>query len=263
MAAILAAPARPVLISFGRLVYEVRRVNSDDLRRVGYAVLEGESSVRAAEREIKDEARRARKLLRGLSGEAKTTEARRIEGELEEKEEKRLELMLESPQRQVALLERSAAYICAAIVGAGRLLDGVASPDLGTVIDAADPALVLEDLRSDAEIEAGKPPIYVEPIRYVQEEAEQDPDKGRIWVHALPEGERRILGGAVIVLQGVSREIRPFRLEPPAAPDAGQPVDEVSPPPARDPDARPSGPSAGHRSKGSRVSSPKRESKRV
>jgi hypothetical protein len=255
MAAILAAPARPVLISFGRLVYEVRRVNSDDLRRVGYAVLEGAASVRAAEKEIKEESRKARALLKATPAEELAEQEALAEERLAEISIRRFEALTATPQSQVALLERCGAYICAAVVGAGRLREEVETPDLGVVVAADDPATVLEDLRSDAEIEAGKPPIYVERISYVRLEAEQNIDAGRIWLHALPEDDRSLLGSAIILLQSVSREVTPFRLCPRGAPADRRAGEEVQPAAARDPDARPVPNRASRRSKRGRATS--------
>lgn len=239
MAALLAAPARPVLISFGRLVYEVKRVNSDDLRRVGYAVLEGAASVKQAEAEIKQESKRARALLKATPAEELAEQQRLADERLEELSMRRLESITATPQSQVALLERCGAYICAAIVGAGRLRAEVETPDLGVVVSADDPAEVLEDLRSEEEIEAGKPPIYVERISYVRLEAEQNIEAGRIWLHALPEDDRSLLGSAIILLQSVSREVTPFRLSPRRSDDARRASEEVQQAPARDPASKP------------------------
>lgn len=226
MASILAAPARPQLLAFRGFVYEVQRASSDALSRVGYAVLEGEASVKAAEREIREDLRKLREVIKATPPEEREAARERLERQVFEKQVKRLELMQAKPEQQIAMLERCNAYICAAVVGAGKLLPEYEDTPIG-VIEAADPAAVLVDLRSEEEIAEGKRPSYVEPIRYVQTLAEQDVAKGLIWVRALPEEDREALGSAIISLQGVAKEIKPFRLGPSAAREDRRAGEEV------------------------------------
>ena len=234
LAATIAAPAAPKLIAWGDLVYRVRRVDSDDLRRVGFAALEGSASVREAETELRRLQREARARISKLTPEEAIVELEKAAAREAEIAEQRLVAVLGRPEGQTALLDRYDAYICAAITGAGRLLATTERRPPGVVVDADDPAKVLEDLRDQEEIEAGKEPVYIEAIRFSQREAEHDPDRGVVWIHALSEDQRRLLGAAIGILQSVTGALVPFRLEPRGPADPGETVSILQQAPERD-----------------------------
>lgn len=247
LAAAIAATTKPRLIAWGDLVYRVIRVDSDDLRRVGFATLEGAASVREVDvrlREVQRQTRAKVSKLKPEEAEAELAKAKEREAALAED---RLVALLGRAEAQVAVLDRYDAYICSAITGVGRLLDTTERHPLGVVVDVSyeDRATVLEDLRDEAEVGAGAEPIYIEQIRFVQSEKDHDPDKGRVWVHSLNEEQRRLLGTAIAVLQSVAGDLVPFRLQPRAPADPGEAGDPIQQATARDPGPGTGGSGAG------------------
>lgn len=255
LAAEIAAPAKSRLVVLGSLVYRIVRVNSDELRRVGYAGLEGAASVRAVETQLRQHQRELRAKLSGLKGEA-LEELLKAEAAKEEALlDLRYQRLLERPEGQTAMLERSTAYVCAAVRGAGKLLDTTIRPLDGNVVhcDLDEVASVLADLRDEAQIAAGVAPIYLEDLRFVTSEADHNPEKGRVWVHALPEAARRVLGQAIADLQSITADLEPFRLRAGEPAGPGRAGAEVQQAPARDPEAAAGGSGAGDHVPGRRA----------
>lgn len=243
----IAAPAKSRLVVLGSLVYRIVRVNSDELRRVGYAGLEGAASVRAVEAQLRQQQRELRAKLSGLKGE-QLEELLKAEAAKEEALlDLRYQRLLERPEGQTAMLERSTAYICAAVRGAGRLLDTTIRPLDGNVVhcEQDEAGSVLADLRDEAQIAAGVAPIYLEDLRFVPSESDHNPDKGKVWVHALPEAARRVLGQAIADLQAITADLEPFRLRAGASAGSGRAGAEVQQAPARDPEVAAGGSGAG------------------
>lgn len=242
------------LIVVAGMVLEVQRVDSDMLRREGWAALEGASSVREALERIRQEQQAERSAFAGTPEEVRVARSQHNR-ELAEKSARRtLEAMLSRPEGQVEFLRRCTAYLCAAVV---RL--GVARPDLELPIQ--DPTVgpfallppgtpapdVAKDLRTEEEAAAGAPPVFLEPGGFVRLREQEDAAAGRVWAHRLSEAQRMAVGSAILSLQSVAVSVRPFRgaagdhhRDPPR----GEGVREVAP---RGPEARAGGPGAGDR----------------
>jgi hypothetical protein len=225
----LAPRVEPRLITFGDKVFRVRPVNSDKLARVGHAHLEGSASYKEAMSKLRIEVQKYRDQIAGLPID-KREERERLADEANRLQSKRrLEAFCATPDGELALLDRCTSYICAMVTGAGRMLETTEVPPPGTIVSPeTDPATVLMDLRNDGEIEAGRPPIYVEEIRFVAREEEQDLDKGHYWVYAAMDADARVTLGTVLMnLQSVAHLLEPFRLRPRGAVDSGQAGEEV------------------------------------
>lgn len=213
-------------------VFRFQPINSDALARVGHAHLEGSVSYKKAMQEARPEVQRLRDLASGLPAEQREEKSKLLQQAMITERTRRLEAFCATVQGQQALIERCTAYVCAAITGAGRILDTVPTESLpppGALIDPdQDPAGLLMDLRDDDERDRGLAPIYIEDIRFVATEGEQNTDKGHYWVHAvLDEGTRSALGSALMDLLSFSHLMVPFRLESGGAADSGQAREEV------------------------------------
>lgn len=201
-------------------VFVVRRVNSDDLRRVGWAELEGASDAVVARRQADDD-RKIEQAKRVASNpksvaklEADRTALRQRQAEME------LQRMLGSASGQRAWLERCDAYIRACVVSAGRIrLDR--EPAKGADGDPLPIELFdLADLPSVAEAVDGSD-AYTDPMTFVADQSQHDPEQGRVWIHVLSERQRVTLGSTLLQLQGVAPELAAFRaLAEHAAPTA-------------------------------------------
>lgn len=209
----LAAAGHARYVVVGRAMFAVRRIDTDELRQVGFAQLEGSSAAKQAEAQIADERRQGEALIRAMTpGEAREAEAKHI-GRLRELQVSRFRSMIATPDGDRAFMRRCNAYICASVTRVGTLLEGVVLPDRTLIPDDEDPAGFAEDARSEAEVQAGAPPVYSEPIQFVQDEADHKPSEGRLWVHLLSVSDRFTLGQAIMDMQTASvvREVLPFR----------------------------------------------------
>jgi len=209
VARLIAESAREHYVVLDRTIYAIRRINSDQLRHHGWAELEGASSVKAALEQIDREAEDLRKRIDPKRRKKPDDELRM---KLLELQRSRMLAIYSRPESAEAQLARCTAYICAAVVGAGRLRDDVDLKELVVVLpDDADPATLAEDLRLPDEIEHGAPPVYLAPVRFVQDEAAEDLDHAITWVHRLSAIQRSTLGALVIDLQSVAGEVTSFR----------------------------------------------------
>lgn len=232
----IASQARERYVVLGQRIFAVRRVNSDDLRHVGWAALEGTASVREAQKRMAAEVRELRDRLNGTPAEQIAAERAKVGARLEQMAVEKLELLEGRPEGRNAFLERCTAYVCAAVCGAGRLLQRYSGEAL-VLNDGVDPDQIAEPLP-----DAGDGRIrYLEPVRFVRLEADEDLDAGRIWVHRLTEDDRRSLGLQCIALQSVASEVAPFRRAAGAARDVSPAGDDVQGAPAPAPAARPVG----------------------
>lgn len=204
IAAEIAAEGRERLYVVGRRLYGIRRVNSDDLRHTGWAALEGAAAVRQVEEAARKEAEEIRARLAALSPEQAEAAREAARDKVAEWQQGRMLAMLGRPEGEAAFLARCTAYLCAAVAKVGRLLPEV-EVAVGEVASGTDLATIAEP------IPGTDPPRYSEPIRFVRAEAEEDLDKGVVWVHRLTDDVRVTLGLLAIQAQGVAQELAPFR----------------------------------------------------
>lgn len=205
-AAFAAAPVG--WVAYEHLVFRVRRVCTDDLRRVGHAELEGSEAYTAVRQQLERELTEAQ-IAAGQheSDEARAAAVARVAQVRETRAIKRLQAMVSTPAGQDAMLARADAYLCAA-------LDGVAEGETW----AAEPTVHLAE-----------PPLRTawEPWRWVRTEAEESAEEGRVAIGRWPTAVREVVGLTVIgLLQGVTRRrVDPFppgrRPAPESAPAGG------------------------------------------
>jgi hypothetical protein len=238
-----AALGRDWFIAVGQRIYVARRVNTDQLRLIGFAALEGSAAVKTVEDQIAIE-RRKLQDLRGLDGQAREEKAAQMIGTLQALAQQRLQAMTRSPEQQAEYLRRCNAYICASVHRYGAVKPGVALPEFIHVLpDGTDASTVAVDLRDEEEIAADAKPIYAEPLRFTEDERQHDPANGVLWVHRIPQQHREALGTAIITLhhQATVGEVLPFRGAPGDrrdVPRSGKGVREVAAPgPGADPGA--------------------------
>lgn len=232
VARLIAESTRERYVVLGRTIYAVRRADSDALRHVGFAALEGAASVREAMDRIGAEQADEVKRLNGMPADQRAAAQAEVMARLTDLGQRRLQAMVATPSGDAAMLERCTAYLCAAVVGAGMLrADASDFGSVAVLADQVEPSSVAEDLRDEDEIAAGVAPTYLAPIRYVRSQAEEDLDAGRVWVQTLSIEQRSALGMVVIGLQSVASEVTPFRRAAGAAGgdlEAGNEVREVA-----------------------------------
>lgn len=196
-------------VVLGRTIYAVRRVNSDQLRHQGWATLEGSSSARAALAEAQERAEELQARSDGMTPEELAEAQRQVAAQ----RESYWRAMVGRPEGAEAMLSRSDAYICAAVVGAGALRDDL--PAVGCEVLTPDqaPEVVAQDLRTPEEIASGSwpDPVYLVPQTFVRELVAEDAAQRRTWVHRLSTAQRTTLGTAIAQLQEVASEVAPFR----------------------------------------------------
>jgi hypothetical protein len=234
MAQAFGAKTRPRLLFIGQIVWRVKLVDSLGLARVGFAHLEGSAQAKQAQADVTKDAKALATEMQALP--AAERKRRQLEFDLRSYElnERRLEIMRSTPQGEAALQERMCGYIKAGVTGSGKLRTGVKLEDggdvpaVGLLEEYGDPAQFLEDCRSPEEVEDGKEPYFIDPLRFVDTEAEQDIEAGRVWILTLDADYRLALGTAIQGLQSeVADRLGPFRLRPPDAEAAGQAVQAV------------------------------------
>ncbi len=194
--------SRDRVVAVGPWLFRVRRVNSDDLRRVGWAELEGSAAAREARQQVQDQA--AVERARHLGGDAQADrKAAMVEADRRRQAAATFARMTSTPEGERAWVQRCDAYIRACVTHAGRV-SGDALPDAVTVLELEQVADVAHEL---------EPGVYLHPARIVLEETEQDLDAtpARVWVHHLTAEQRILLGTVLIRLQSVAGEVRPFR----------------------------------------------------
>lgn len=229
------AARAPRYVAFGRLVLEVRRVNSLDLARVGYAHLEGSGAYRAWQ----DEQREQMELeLSGATNpDIPEADRARIRGEIEARHPRTIYDWIQRSPDQLdatsALLERAEAYLCAAVTGVGLLSDEAIDH-----VDGDDPHLFPDSVDRDSL--AG--PGGLEVVELVKLDADEDVEAGRLWVESLlpSEADRVTLGVRLLALQEVRSSLPGTFRSAPRADSADRRNGETVPPPAiRDPTAGP------------------------
>ncbi len=236
IAAALRARGANRLVHYGGIIYEIRRVNGDDLMHVGWASLEGAASVREVERQLEVTAKEHRDRINGTPPERQAAAQTEAEAALQALAASKLQAMMNCPEGQAAMLERCTAYVCAAVCRAGRVLDEVTLP-AGPLDDGVDLPAIAE------RVPDSEPARYSEPMRYVRSEKEEQDDAAgdAVWVHRLPPDDRIALGMLIIGVQSVAREVAPFRSAAGAAGAAGRVGAPVQPTPERAPRARSGG----------------------
>jgi hypothetical protein len=229
MAHALGAKARPRLLFIGQIVWRVKLVDSLGLAKEGFAHLEGSTQARQAQAEINRDTKALHAELQAIP--VAERKRRQLEFDLRnyEIEQRRLEIMRSTPQGEAALQQRMCGYIKAGVTGSGKLRDGVKLEDgedvpvFGLLDEYGDPAQFLEDCRTPQEVEEGREPYYIDPLQFVDTEAEQDIEAGRVWILTLSDEYRLNLGTAIQGLQGeVADRLKPFRLRPPDPEASGQ-----------------------------------------
>ena len=164
------------------LALRIRRVNSEQLSRVGYDHLEGsEAYAVVAQEQAREQQER---LLRGVLAQQGADPAQTL-AELATKERtdgiRRLIALTETPEKEAALLERCDAYLCAAVDGAAEVAHHGPPVVVTTLTDA---------------------PGAWHPFRFVRiASGPDDAEVGRLGRHT-----RTLAGLALIsLLQGVTR----------------------------------------------------------
>lgn len=192
----IASNSEPRYIALGTAVYRVERVVSDEIRRQGWATLEGASATQEALQRAQDDLLRAHDVSRGVD--PATLDARSARDQEAEQDRARavIAAMNRDAASQLAFLARCDAYVLAAVSGIGdpsEPVDGAKVYPRGTV--AADVS---------AEVVSA---------RFVRARSEEDVDAGRVWLHHLSEAERRNLGLLIQSVQqeDAAREVAPFR----------------------------------------------------
>jgi hypothetical protein len=214
VARLLAESTRQHVAVVGRLLFGIERVDSSQLAHYGWAELEGAAAVRQidAQLEAEQEAFRARLSGSKAAAQIEAEQAQAFE-RLRELGRSRWKAMIGRPEGAEALRRRCDAYVCAAVARMGHLLPGAAVPE-GVLPDGADLATIAVDLRDEAEVAAGVAPIYLAPTRFVIKQAEEDLDKGVVWVHSLSPDQRGALGLIIMGVQEGGADLACFRGEP-------------------------------------------------
>lgn len=215
LAHLQAAASEPWYAIVDRAIYRFERVCSDDLRRVGYAHLEGSIAAAIAQEEAAQPLRE-QIATAGLATEA--DRAARLEALRQRDEERRARRTREALQSEAgaaAALERATAYVCAAVTG-GCLLPGDA------------PAEPHGSVRVTRELPAG---AEVEAFRFVPRR--EGAAGASVWVHTLSAGRRLALGNAIVAALDVAPEVLPFRGGPVDAPAPGEDLGVRGAAPAR------------------------------
>lgn len=193
-----AAASDRFYVTLDATVFRFRRVVTDDLRRTGYAHLEGSGAAQRANAEA-NAARREEIAI--LQANAKTPEEReKTLAALREHDARvaneRMKAVLSTPEGERAFLDRMTAYMVAAVDGCGLLeggaQDGVPRvsedcPD-GVVIEAC--KLVTDERSADAEAEVP-----------------------RVWVQVFGERRRIVIGSAIQQALDAAAEVLPFRVQ--------------------------------------------------
>lgn len=195
---------KPRLVRQGDLVFRIERVDSTQLRRHGYATLEG--STAAQEAIAAAQAKYLREADESAGIPLATIEEREAHNRrlLSERNAAHLMALNRDAAGQVAFLARCDAYLLAAVSGVGTALEEVPSD-----ADAVRPDLEMYDRDTDAAEVAEE----IRDCRLVQSRAAHDTDRGAIWIGVLSESQRRELGMVVMAIQNeeAAREVAPFR----------------------------------------------------
>jgi hypothetical protein len=165
----------------------VRRVNSSELARVGYADLEGSEAYRAHIAQSTLEARQAMVGKSQFNSEEERAAAVAKVAEVASKRNReRFEVLAGSESGNAALLARADAYLLAAVDGAAELPEAHFGVDLVYEL----PHTVTEWA----------------PWRFVPDAMAEDVDAGRVALARLPETTRQVMGLAIQgALSGVTR----------------------------------------------------------
>jgi hypothetical protein len=203
------------LVVLNAYVYAVKRVNSSDLLKQGQATLEGSKAYAS---KLAEHKQAIREIEAGLRDPRKSDEEKaEIRAQLEiEQESQRMsmaEALVGDPEKAVAFMNRCRAYACAMVVKAGRLkteyealmADQRGMPKL--VTSAFQVSEYCEDLRTDEEIAAGDPKLFLAPFSFVMNEADADPENNIVWVHAFDNTEITALGTVLMGLQEVASSV--------------------------------------------------------
>lgn len=194
----------------GPIAYRIRRVRSADLQRVGLAALEGSETYSAIRAELEQEAEEAI-YVSGRPAEEQPAARAALAAKRRKTELRHLAKLDRDPVARKALLDRAAAYVCAAIDGAGQLVDPASVPD--------DLVLTLQE------------PAVSEwyPWRWVPDGEAEDEDAGIVSIGWVPEGTVYVWGQLIqSLLQGVTRRgVGSFRVRPGASAAAAPAGDDV------------------------------------
>ncbi len=173
------------LPEWDRAVLRAQRVKSADLAHHGFAELVGNAEVRNA-------FAAARKAgLQKLEDEAATEKLHR------QAQERFTEQMSKAPERIQALEAQMCAWLCASIVGAGKLEEGVRCDAMSVVAE------------EDCEVYDEEQGLRIEPLTICMNIA--DECDGVLWVGRIPEPIRALLYVTVRKLNSMAGEVKPFR----------------------------------------------------
>jgi hypothetical protein len=210
-------------LGMGRVVWRLRRVNSEQLQAQGYAALEGSEAYAAVQAEI---ARERKEHIAGLGQHADEAARRANIARVAEVERartlKRLEALQSTAEGRAALLARCEAYLCASVDGVANLTTPIEEP--GGVLWAAEP-----------------PNQGWEDWQWVRDERREDKPRGIVWVGRLPAQLREVLGLAVQSTQGglTRKRVDTFRAGSGPAPAAAPPGPDLRDPPGGSPPVEP------------------------
>lgn len=193
------------------VIYRIRPVRSEEMRRQGIATLVGpealaaESAVEAAEAQL---SAKRNDLRAALKDQPEALEAAIAEAEAEfeaAKEESAKELIkavLADEEKLRATMSTLEAFIMGAVEAVGLAKEGV-EPGVQPVGTA--PAEVCEPL------DEGDPPTYLEAARIVGDSEAVVPGDGKLPISELSVEERTLLGSWITAALAVTGEVRPFR----------------------------------------------------
>lgn len=196
-------------VALGRWVWRCRRVNTDQLRRVGHAHLEGSEAYRRVQEEIARERKEQIVAHSHTDPEARAAALAKMAEAERTRALAKLHAMTSKPESEEALLERCDAYLRASVDAGAQL---------------ATPVAGAQRYDDEPELAAGWTPWT-----WVGADEPEDREAGHVAIGRLPPSERILLGLAVQGAQeGVTRRrVEPFRAGPGAASAAAPPGDGV------------------------------------
>lgn len=166
-------------VSLGQWVWRVRRVNTDTLRRVGHAHLEGSEAYRRVQEEIARERQEQIVAQSHPDEESRQAALARMAEAEQRRSARKLQALVAKPESEAALLDRCDAYLCAAI----------------------DAGAVLAQPREGAHRYDEEPPLAKgwTPWVWTRDGEEADDTKGHVPIGFLSTTDRTLLG---LVVQG-------------------------------------------------------------
>jgi hypothetical protein len=191
-------------------IYKLKRVRSADLIEFGHAELVGAADVGEALADIQS----AAKIDAANPDQLEQVKAIQDRNK-QVKVQKMMDRVAKNPKMLRGMADRLDAHVCAGVVAAGESVADDLRCGECEKADAQECGHDFEVLPEAAE--------YMEPIRFVMDEADADPDNGVMWVAMLPQTVRTLLAARVMLLTSSSARVRSFRGE--SSPSAASPQD--------------------------------------